>query len=214
MKRNLRLLALLLAASLGSGALAAASAQAEPTYTAGAYPTTGHGEGFAHRFTATAQTIECGKTTFEGTLAAASNSFTITPTYQNCKTKTGLTTDIVLNKCNYLFVTPVKIKEFQYFTPGGIVCPAGKPIEIKVTLFGAVFCNVTVFEQGAFNGMEMTDETETGDIYIEGGFNGVEFEEVGAGCPGEPGVLQNNGVYDLGIMTFQSKNGQKIELVG
>ena len=62
--------------------------------------------------------IECDKTTFEGTLFGASESFTITPTYSGCKAMLGLPTDVFIERCHYLFTKPVKIKADQYQTPG------------------------------------------------------------------------------------------------
>ena len=85
-------------------------------------------------------------------------------------------------------------------------------MELRVTFGGVVVCTVTVFPQGPLNGMQMTNETETGDIAIEGGFAGVSYEEVQKACPGEPSVIQNNGVYDLGTMTFDSKSGIKLDI--
>lgn len=211
MIRNFGRAGVVMAAVLAVAAIAATAAQAKPKYTSSAYPNTMHSEQPGHRFTVGGQTVEC-TATFEGTLFAASESFTVTPSYKGCKGILGLPVDVVTNGCDFLFTAPVEVKENQFQTPTDISCGAGKAIELKATFSGTVVCTVKIFPQGPLNGVQMTNETESGDLVIENGFGGALYEEIGAACPGEPGVLQNNGAYDLGTNTLTSKTGTKFDI--
>lgn len=211
MSRKLGRIGVMTAAALAIVAVTASAAQAKPKYTSAAYPNTMRSEQPGHRFTAGGQTVEC-TATFEGTLFAASESFTVTPSYKGCKGLLGLPVDVVTNGCDYLFTAPVEVKANQFQVPTDISCGAGKAIELKATLSGMVVCTVTIFPQGPLNGVQMTNETETGDLVIENGFGGVFYEELGAACPGEPGVLQNNGAYDVGTNTLTSKTATNFDI--
>jgi hypothetical protein len=71
-------------------------------FTASSYPATFSGTSSGQRLVLEAGTVEC-QTKFEGTLAAASTTVTITPTYTSCKAFGFSSATVSMNGCNYVF---------------------------------------------------------------------------------------------------------------
>ncbi len=115
----------------------------------------------------------CNKSTYSATMEpGASAELTVTPSYSECSTGSGLTTDVKVNGCDYTYKVEVKVIADLYEGSLNISCPAGKSIEIESTVGGKRQCLDTIPAQMGLKPVrfqDMTDSTPT-DLTI--------FEEV------------------------------------
>jgi hypothetical protein len=166
MTRNLKIVGLaLLLAALAVSALAATGAFAgeedpEEGKTIGElsakqYPATLDGTDKANEtnaFTLSTLKIECPDSSYTGSIAAATTTFTIMPTYNNCVQGTRKAT-VITNGCGYqielLNTTTLGYKD-NYFFLTNIICPENKDIEIRIFEGGTEnveYCKFTIKEQ-------------------------------------------------------------------
>jgi hypothetical protein len=103
MYTKLKTVGLALIAALAISAVAASAAQAGE-FTASEYPATITGtQTSKHEFKFNTGTVNCAKATFDGTLAAASETLTITAEYKECATAGGGgAVNVKMNSCDYL----------------------------------------------------------------------------------------------------------------
>jgi len=110
MIRKIKALSLALVALCAMSAVVAAGAQAGNFTTSGSYPSPGKGEQpkeAAHVFTVQGQKVTCTKAVFEGSLAAASESIVITPTYTGCTAFGFAEAEVNMGECVYTFTAGV-----------------------------------------------------------------------------------------------------------
>lgn len=146
MTRNLKAFGLTLVAVFAMSAVAASAAQAEETeqqglFTAAEYPATLTGtEPVQNEFhIPKLGSLTCPGSTFSGTLAAASSTAKITPSYPTeCHTKVGVLkfpTHVTLNGCYYTFhvgITKPGGTKDQYTGSVDLKCPEEKDVIIHV----------------------------------------------------------------------------------
>jgi|SRR5215204_3090541 len=164
MNRKIKALGLALVAVIAMSALSASAASAADEFTAAAYPALAKGsqEGATNYFEATpGNKTECKVATYQGTLAAASKTITVTPHYAEC-TAAGLPTTIHLNGCDFLFHTTGTNASNNVIGTADVVCPVGGTIEITV---GSV-CQVHVKPQTGLTGVTFKN-VANGDVTVE-----------------------------------------------
>ncbi len=222
MKRKVRALGLALAAVLVLGMLVATSiAQAESgKFTAKSYPAHVFGSDSNDRFTVLGQTVVCKKQTFTGVLTEAAESFTLTPTYEECEdTSNGKDVTITLNGCTF---TPRVVAVTSKTDAHGIIdiaCPAGKVIEIHFYNDKAhtkSWCTVTIPPQ---KDKKVTYTNKGGGFRLNGGVNSTEesgevqgLEGAGKGeCTFGIEMKFSNAVYDLGV-ALEGTEGDEIDV--
>ncbi len=202
MTREFKTLGLCLVAVFAMSAVAATAAQAEK-FTSANYPAAVPGEqvgALPLEFEVTNAGVECGTATFSGTLAAASETLTITPNYQNCLVGGAIPATVDLNGCDYLFhVTGVK-------TVGADVeCPttAGGVTDKIVITVPATGCEIQVPEQMGLKKLTVKNEA-AGDMLITLAITNIQYSQ-NAKCPG--GVQsEKTGAYS-GQITLKGDNG-------
>jgi hypothetical protein len=131
MIRNLKALGLAVVAVLAMSAVVASAAQAEAgTVTAEKYPVTLTGSQVGTNELVVgngARRVSCATANAHGTLAAASTSLTLTPSYSTCTSTGGLPVTVTVNGCDYN-LAPTKVTA----TTGNVICPAGKQLVVDV----------------------------------------------------------------------------------
>jgi hypothetical protein len=179
MIRNLKVLGLALVAVLAMSAMVASAASASQ-YTGSAYPTTGTGSNTAgnETFTTPGGTVQC-DSHFEGTLAAASSTLTVTPKYTNCVAFGFLNATVNMNGCDYLFHSGPAQGGGVYFHTVDIVCPAGKSIVITA--------GTCVADVGGQTGLAKVKTTNLagGTVTVQPEVAGITLNVTtdGFGCP-------------------------------
>ncbi|HWT91266.1 MAG TPA: hypothetical protein VN179_09130, partial [Solirubrobacterales bacterium] len=131
MIRNLKVLVLAAASVVAMSAVMASAASAVPQFTASAYPATVTGSNTkgSEVLTTEGGVVECASHFVSHSLAAASSTLTVTPTYTNCEAF-GLNATVNTEGCTYVFHATEKVSTGVYNNHVDILCPAGKSIKI------------------------------------------------------------------------------------
>jgi hypothetical protein len=203
MSRNLKVLGLALVAVLAMSVMVASAASASQ-YTGSAYPTTGTGSNTAGKetFTTPGGTVQC-DSHFVGTLAAASSTLTVTPTYTKCVAFGFLNATVNFNGCDYLFHAGASKGGGVYDNSADIVCPAGKgPVTIT-----AGTCVVDVPAQTNLKNVKTTN-LAGGTVTVEPNVTGITMNVTtdGFGCP-FPGTGHYTGSYHGDVVLARSGGG-------
>jgi hypothetical protein len=138
MIRNLKSLGLALVAVLAMSAVVASAAQAVPSFTASAYPATATGSNSkgSETFTLDHSTVQCDSHFVTNSLAAASSTLTVTPTYSNCEAF-GFSATVNPEGCTYVFHATEQVAAGVYNHHVDVVCPTGKSIKITAATCSA-----------------------------------------------------------------------------
>jgi hypothetical protein len=222
MTRKLKAIGLALLATAAIAALIVSNASAEEeiegaqgTLTAAEYPATVDGteENAAgtNAFTIFGEKIVCNGSTFSSSIAKATTTVTLAPTYNNCSTGGGgHKVTITMNGCDFVIHiegTTTTIKD-NYFNTLDIICPAGKEIEIHKyvnatnELLG-VSCLWTIGEQKGLRRGKVTNDTTNKDLLLEKSYKKIVAHQHGACGEGET----TEGEYDVSI-TLKGTNGK------
>ncbi len=203
MTRKFKTLGLCLVAVFAMSAVAATAAQAEK-FTSASYAASITGEqigALPNEFEVTNAGVECGTATFSGTLAAASETLTITPNYQNCLVGGSIPATVDMNGCDYLFhATGVKTASVD------VVCPttAGGVTDKIVITVPATGCEIQVPEQNSLSTLHIHVEAGIGDVRVTVKVGKISYSQ-NAKCPG--GVeSEKTGIYN-GEVTLKGNNG-------
>jgi len=192
MTRNFKALGLALVAVFAMSAMAASGASAS-SFTAAEYPVHIQGadtsEG-SSKFTSIAPTITCNTATYTNTdpltiespyfEPEASESLTISPTYENCKSGSREVT-VTMNGCDYVFTTQA---EGQALT-SDLVCPAGKTVTIEIYNSGAhidsnLWCNIHIGGQSNLEGL--TADTSGNNVRATGAVEKISATVTPGSC--------------------------------
>ncbi|HEX9967629.1 MAG TPA: hypothetical protein VGB06_06760 [Solirubrobacterales bacterium] len=126
-------------------------------------------------------TIECKKTSYSGTIAAATaTEITITPSYAECQTTGGTANavTVTMNGCDYVFFS----QGTRTHGTATVVCPVGKAIEIHHPN-----CTITVGTSHALGG-------------------GIDYDQDGAGLTANVTVTEVPAEYHGGACIFLGTN--------
>jgi hypothetical protein len=206
------------------------TAKPEPEgFTASTSPATLDGvQSLPFIFTRSGLSVECAKSTLEGTAKNGDTTFTVTPTYSSCSTAVGPAT-IKMNGCDFLLHLNAEVVEgeiYTYLAPTDLKCPAGTVVEIDVFTSEAnhtskaALCRYTLSETGnqGRETVELTNQGDTSkaikgwiepDVEIEGitskrtfgFFCGPETDTTGT-LEGSYVVTGTNGGKEVGIGVF------------
>ena len=239
MTRYPKALGFVLLAMLAMFATAASSAQAAPEFTALETVVVGkeHTSNFLLEATIDGETtvephvfglsavngngdslFQCAKSTFAATMKpGVSTELTATVGYEECKTlKSGFTTDMRINGCDYKYKVEVKEIADLYKGSMSIACPAGKSIEIESTSGGKRQCLDTIPAQVGIEPImfqDMTDSTPTDLTIIEEAKNVTNISDNGTLACG--GVLIGHHADGLlfgeTTITATNKGGEKVD---
>jgi len=205
MIRNLKTLGVALCAVLALSVVAASAASAA-NYTASSYPAIGTGTSAVGNdvFKTEAGNVEC-KSHFTGTLAAASSTLTVTPTYTECKAFGFLNATVTMGTCDYQFQAPTLVSADNYTAAVKVVCGA-TPITIT-----AGTCKATVGAQSPAGNVAITDETAAGDVKVKANVTGINYTvtEDGFACPfGGTGAKTGATYTQASSITFDAVNSK------
>lgn len=180
---KIKTLGVAVVAVLAMSAVVASAAQASH-FTATKYPAiiTGEqeekGAGIENFFEVNAGKVaktECEIAKFKGTLAAASETLSMAPTYEKCSTTLGTAATIDTEGCTYLFHAGAVIAgtgEDSWSGTVDIVCPAGKKIKVTAPS-GAIGCTIEIGSQNGLGAITYTNittakpEDVTVDVNVE-----------------------------------------------
>lgn len=202
MTHKLKALGLTLMAICLIGAVGASGAQATK-FTSAKYPTSLTGtQTSQHVFQTMFGAVKCDAASFTGSLAAASSTITLAPTYSKCTTS-GLSVTITMNGCDFLIHNTIDISTHASGGNLDIQCPAGKQIVIDEAETG---CTKDIGPQTGLGLMTYTINTEGGDMNFDFTIKGIKYTVTGSGlfCF-EPGSY-TDGTY-TGTATFKGSNG-------
>ena len=170
MIRNLKTLGLAIVAVLALSAVVASAAGASE-FTAGSYPATATASSAKGNddFNTEAGSVQCKAHFHVGSLAAASESVTVTPTYSECQAFGFLSATVHMNGCDYVFYTNEKVD---------LACPKEKSVVIT-----AATCTVAIHAQGELSTVDLTPK-ET-DVEAKANVTNIKYTVTndGFGCP-------------------------------
>ncbi len=137
-------------AALALGSVGAGSAQAVPTFTAGAYPTTLTGsqaESFIYNIDG--YEVTCASFSLSGSMTEAETMLVLTPTYATChavNSGNSFGAIIRFNKCFYTVqVTSKKTNgEFSHIGTANLECFSNEQVEIEIVGVGGTLCEYTI----------------------------------------------------------------------
>jgi len=209
MIRNLKSLGIAFVAVLAMSAVVASAAQAVPSYTGSAYPTTGTGSNLkgSEKFTTAGGTVEC-NSHFEGTLASPGGpTLTVTPSYSSCEAFGFLSADVHENGCTYVFHASSRIAEGHYSSTVDVSCPGSNKMVIT-----AATCEVQVGSQTGLSSVTTKNEGTGVKVVPNVSEITMDVTKDGFGCPFS-GTGHSKGTYH-GEVTLARVGGGSISVSG
>jgi hypothetical protein len=127
-----------------------------PRFESAGYPSTlTGGQNLAYNmFVLQAGSVECGKATVSGQLAAASDTITLSPTYSECKAFGFSSATVATNGCTYTVALAGTKSGNEYPGSMGISCPVGKAIEVT-----AGNCTAAIGAQSSLSSLAAVNDT-------------------------------------------------------
>jgi hypothetical protein len=220
--RVARCLKPLLLVVLVFGLVSAASAQAEPSFEADAYPATIDGTplsatiftfGGEYKWT-------CHSTSYTGSLAAKSTQLTITPSYSTCSWSYPVTepqqpysiVKVSMNGCDYRLHSGKRLELDKYQDLLSLECPAGQQVVIELNQGPTTICRLTVRAQSNKSHVGLTDKTiAPNDVELAATVKGLKYTQDLSGfipCPVKAGAYENLEFTALATLTATSGGKQ------
>lgn len=207
-----------LIAALALTALGVTSAHAQPKFTSSSYPQAVPAEdsGAEDIFTVSGNEVLCTGEALTGALLAASSGLSMTPHYENCKTRNAAFTNLTVthNGCNLEFTASTTIEKDHNGGRVHVKCPEGKLIELHhySTLSnhqaGVSACTQTLGSSTSEGSVTYTNVT--GNVLIEGAFAFKDNFVVHGDC--SLGFTLNlTFIYDIGI-TARTTSGASLHV--
>lgn len=187
MTRRMKTLGVATAAALCLIAISASAAQASQFHTQGSkYPAAITGVQTAaqtmrfHVVSGNPNEFKCNTLSLSGTLAAASSTLTVHPTYGGECKLFGAAAVINTANCDYVFHTGAETAMDKYAGTMDIECSAGGSISIVSNA-----CEITIPPQNGLTGITFVDLTAEGAVTVEFQIGAFSYTVVkdGAGCP-------------------------------
>jgi hypothetical protein len=171
---------------------AMASAAQAGQFTAEKYPVTITGSQIAkHTFRFEAGTVNCAVASFDGKLEAASETLTVTASYNECQTPGGAEVKVKMKSCDYTFHAGETLEADRVDGSLDVKCnEAGDEITIEEPANG---CVVKIPPQEGLATLVYTDHTEAKDFDVDIGITKLLYTQ-NANCAGGEGTF-NNGEY-------------------
>jgi hypothetical protein len=164
MRFKIRALALALMALAASGAMMASAAQAGQ-FTAESYPATLTGTQLSgHEFSFFNYSVRCTSASFDGSLAAGSETLTIGAAYEECESGEGDPVTVKMTGCDYVFRAGNSLGVNEVDGTMGIKCPAGAGVDFENAVTG---CDVKIQAQGTLSTLVYTNRPEAKDFDVD-----------------------------------------------
>jgi uncharacterized protein YaiE (UPF0345 family) len=188
--------------ALALSGIAAQAAQAGE-FAAEQYPATVTGVQIAkHAFKFEAGTIVCNTAKFHGNLEAASETLTLSASYEGCATAGGgAAVGVNMNGCDYEFNAGETVEADKVEGTLDIVCPEGEEIEFKEAANG---CLVKIPSQNGLSQLTYTDHTIAQDFDVDIGISGMTYTQ-NANCAGGMGTFANGEYAGSSTMTGEKE---------
>jgi hypothetical protein len=199
MIRKFRALGLALLAVTAFAALSAQAAQAVPQFTAAKYPATidATGTGIGEKFVTEAGNVECETSHFTGSLAAASSTLTVTPTYTTCKAFGFVNATVNTEECHYTFHATEQVSSHEHRAHVTVSCPAGQSIKITAST-----CAAEVKGGQSLTTVDLTSTTTPtpDDVDVRPTVTGIAYTVTNDGflCPFSGTGAKTGGKYETG----------------
>ncbi|HET8863737.1 MAG TPA: hypothetical protein VFM94_10865 [Solirubrobacterales bacterium] len=174
------------------------------------------GEASANGFTMFGESIRCPGSTYTGhkynvtpheLIPSGEPTATITPTYKNCSSGSGLSVTIDMNGCDYVLNVDGTLSEHTYAVSTDIVCPEEKSIQLTIFSSGThalKVCTNTIKAQTGLTGIyAKTTTTPPEDFDLEGTLSGIHVARSGL-CGA---ATTTEGKLDLDL-TFKGLSGK------
>jgi hypothetical protein len=217
MSNNFKALGLAIVAMLAMSAVVTSAASAQATtakLTAmdNVYPKTWYATNSAGQETLTTEagTVECAST-FSGSIAGATQEFTVNPVYSGCKAFGFLNATVAMEGCSYRLkiTTTLTSPTHHYQVHSNVVCPAGKAIKIT-----AGTCVVTIGAQTGLTTADLENNAATTDILFRPTKGKTNYTVVtdGFGCPFAGTGVKTDGTYTSHSATTITSSGGAIHI--
>jgi hypothetical protein len=135
MTRNFKAFGLAMVAALALSAVVASGAQAATaSVRAGSYPATLTGNQKTVNVLSVGggvRKVSCKTAIFHGTITAAADPVTLTPTYSECNSEPGGPATVTMNGCDY-DLYPNSVTATTGTGTADLTCPAGKEVEVHI----------------------------------------------------------------------------------
>ena len=212
MIRNLKVLGLAIAAVMAMSAMMASAASAVPQFTASSYPATVTSSNTRGNevFTTEAGKVECDSHFVSHSLAAASSTLTVTPTYTNCEAF-GLGATVNTEGCTYVFHATERISTGVYNSHIDLACAAGKSIK---WVTGGGLCRTERKSQTGLTTVKTTN-VAGGSITVEWNVSSIAYTVTtdGFGCPFSGTGTKTDGKH-TGHLVISRVGGGSVEVSG
>jgi hypothetical protein len=209
MARKLKVLGLVLTATMAMSAVAATAAQAGE-FTAEKYPATITGTQLTkHQFKFNMGTVNCNVATFHGSQAAAANMLTLGAAYNECSTAMGAAVNVNMTGCDYRLHAGETLAMDVVDGSLDIVCgEAGTGIDFEVPATG---CIVKIQPQNGLNTVTYTDNTMAKDYDVDIALTSVNYKQ-NANCGGGEGAFGNSEYTGKSTITGE-KEGEAVGVI-
>jgi hypothetical protein len=209
MIRKFKGVTLALVAVLAMSAFVASAAQAI-TISSSSYPqtVTGSASGIGEHFKTEAGSVECEKSSYDGTLGEASSTLTVKPTYTGCTAFFGFASATIhTEECAYVFHATGHDSGTATFTANvDVSCPGSQSIKIT-----AGTCRAEVKSQTGLSTANITNMAGSpSDITVKPAITGIAYTvtQDGFGCPFSGTGNKGGGEYtSSGYITVQATGG-------
>ncbi|HZO07531.1 MAG TPA: hypothetical protein VFB52_14165 [Solirubrobacterales bacterium] len=160
-----KVLGLLLAVALATGAFTAVAAQAEPLFEANSYPATITGDQVpGEELVLTVEkglSTECETRHFHALISEATSSVTATTEQAGCKAFGFITATVNQNGCEFRFDVTEKLATDKYVGNADFLCPEGKKMQVQTAT-----CQIEVGSQENLGPIYFENSTEAGHITL------------------------------------------------
>jgi hypothetical protein len=174
-------------------------------FTAGKYPAAITGEQIVnHEFKFTAGTFICSEAMFDGELAAASATLTLSAEYNECETSSGKPATVKMTSCDYLLHAGETVAAGVDGTLDVNCAMAGDGIDIEQPESG---CVVQIVAQEGLKTLTYTNHEVAKDFDVD--INLVEMKyKQNANCPGGAGNKANGAYSGKSTMTGEAEGAE------
>lgn len=206
MKNKIRLLGLFVGSMLVMGAVA--SSASAVNFTASEYPATVTAEAVgSYAYMIQGQQVNCATTHFEGTLNAASEELSLTPTYAGCVAFGFSNSKIDVNGCKFVMTIGNGTTGSTHIT-----CPPGE--SIVITAAGGGHCTAKISPQTPTT--NVFEYNDTGSDKVDIGFKevkGVHTNVIKESffCPLTTSATDTSGAT-TGSFTFSAIGGNTFDI--
>jgi GDSL-like Lipase/Acylhydrolase family len=156
----------------------APSAEATPVFEAPSYPAeiTGASSEGARGFSLKGGEVACETSHFEGTLAEASSTLSLVPTYESCVAMGSIPATVTTTGCEYQLHATEEVASGVFDHDIDVVCESGKAITVTVST-----CVIEIGPQSGLTAITTTN-LEGGELTLDAEVSGYHYVGKGFLC--------------------------------